>query len=93
MSSGHKRQIVESLVVEGRCSGRAAGRHFGLPRSTFFYEAKEPNPWLSPRKSPNVVGRAPQQDCRPRLRTDIMYGPGTLCMTRLFAEESCGCSR
>lgn len=43
---------------------------------------------LSLRKIPNVIGRAPQQDCLPRLRADIMCEPGTLCMTRLFAEES-----
>ena len=47
MSPGHKRQIVESLVIAGRCSGRAACRHFGLHRSTFSYEAKEPDAWLA----------------------------------------------
>lgn len=45
MSPGHKRQIVERLVIAGRCSGRAACRHFGLHRSTFSYEAKEPDAW------------------------------------------------
>jgi hypothetical protein len=47
MSPGHKRQIVESLVIAGRCSRRAACRHFGLHRSTFSYEAKEPDAWLA----------------------------------------------
>jgi hypothetical protein len=47
MSPGHKRQIVESLVIAGRCSGRAACRHFGLHRSTFSYEAKVPDTWLA----------------------------------------------
>ena len=47
MSPGHKRQIVESLVIAGRCSGRTACRHFGLHRSTFSYEAKEPDAWLA----------------------------------------------
>jgi hypothetical protein len=43
--------IVESLVVEERGNGRAGCRHFGLPRSTFFYQAKEPTPWLSASKA------------------------------------------
>ena len=43
MSPGHKRQIVESLVTGGQCSARAACRHFELHRSTFAYEAKEPD--------------------------------------------------
>ncbi|MEO1834154.1 MAG: IS3 family transposase [Akkermansiaceae bacterium] len=47
MSPGHKRQIVERLVIAGRCSGRAACRHFGLHRSTFSYKAKEPDAWLA----------------------------------------------
>jgi hypothetical protein len=47
MSPGHKRQIVEQLVARGRCSGRAACRHFGLHRSTFAYQAKEPDAWLA----------------------------------------------
>ena len=47
MSPGHKRQIVESFVSSGRCSSRAACRHFGLHRSTFGYEAKEPDAWLA----------------------------------------------
>lgn len=51
MSPGHKRQIVEELVVGGRCSARAACRHFGLHRSTFAYQAKEPDAWLARLKS------------------------------------------
>jgi transposase InsO family protein len=47
MSPGHKRQIAEELVSGGRCSGRAACRHFGLHRSTFAYEAKQPDAWLA----------------------------------------------
>ena len=47
MSPGHKRQIAESFVTVGRCTARAACRHFGLHRSTFAYNAKEPAAWLS----------------------------------------------
>jgi hypothetical protein len=43
MSPGHKRQIVESLVTGEQCSARAACRHFELHRSTFAYQAKEPD--------------------------------------------------
>ena len=46
MSPGHKRQIAESLVKQGQCSERSACRHFGMRRSTFQYEAKQPNAWL-----------------------------------------------
>jgi len=46
VSPGHKRQIAESFVRAGHCSQRTACRHFGLHRSTFQYEAKEPNAWL-----------------------------------------------
>ena len=41
MSPGHKRQIAEKLVSGGRCTARAACRHFGLHRSTFAYRAKQ----------------------------------------------------
>lgn len=51
MSPGHKRQIVEELVAGGRCTARAACRHFGLHRSTFAYQAKEPDAWLARLKS------------------------------------------
>ena len=51
MSPGHKRQIAEEFVSGGRCTGRAACRHFGLHRSTFAYRAKQPNAWLSKLKS------------------------------------------
>ena len=51
MSPGHKRQIVEGLVARGRCTARAACRHFELYRSTFSYKAKEPNAWLARLKS------------------------------------------
>lgn len=51
MSPGHKRQVAESMVAEGRCSERTACRHFGLHRSTFQYEAKEPDAWLARLKS------------------------------------------
>ena len=43
MSPGHKRQIAEEFVSGGRCTVRAACRHFGLHRSTFAYEAKQPD--------------------------------------------------
>ena len=51
MSPGHKRQIVEELVGVGCCTARAACRHFGLNRSTFAYQAKEPDAWLARLKS------------------------------------------
>lgn len=47
MSPGHKRQIAEDLVSRGKCTERAACRHFGLHRSTFAYEAKQPDAWLA----------------------------------------------
>ena len=47
MSPGHKRQIVEEFVAPGRCSGRAACRHFSLHCSTFAYEAKQPDASLA----------------------------------------------
>jgi len=47
VSPGHKRQVVQSLVDRGRCTARAACRHFGLHRSTFRYVAKQPNAWLA----------------------------------------------
>ena len=47
MSPGHKRQIAGIFVNRGLCSERAACRHFGLHRSTFQYEAKQPNAWVA----------------------------------------------
>ena len=47
VSPGHKRQIAGIFVNRGLCSERAACRHFGLHRSTFQYEAKQPNAWLA----------------------------------------------
>lgn len=47
MSPGHKRQIAGIFVNRGLCRERAACRHFGLHRSTFQYEAKQPNAWLA----------------------------------------------
>jgi transposase InsO family protein len=47
MSPGHKRQIAEEFVSGGRCTARAACRHFGLHRSTFAHEAKQPDAWLA----------------------------------------------
>lgn len=51
MSPGHKRQVAETLVNRGRCSERAACRHFGLHRSTFAYKAKQPDAWLAKLKA------------------------------------------
>ncbi len=47
MSPGHKRQVSEEFVSGGRCTARATCRHFGLHRSTFAYEAKQPDAWLA----------------------------------------------
>lgn len=46
MSPSHKREVAKRMVGEGRCTARAACRHFGLHRSTFSYRAKTPSPWL-----------------------------------------------
>jgi len=51
VSPGHKRQIIQSLVDRGRCTIRAACRHFGLHRSTFRYVAKQPDAWLAKLKT------------------------------------------
>lgn len=45
VSTGHRPQIAESFVKQGKCSERVACRHFGLRRSTFKYEAKERIHW------------------------------------------------
>jgi len=47
VSPAHKRQIAGIFVNRGLCSERSACRHFGLHRSTFQYEAKQPNAWLA----------------------------------------------
>jgi putative transposase len=47
VSPGHKCQIAGIFVNRGLCRERAACRHFGLHRSTFQYEAKQPNAWLA----------------------------------------------
>ncbi len=47
VSPAHKREMAQTLVSQGRCSARAACRHFGLHRSTFGYQAKEAAPWLA----------------------------------------------
>jgi len=47
VSPGHKCQIAGIFVNRGLCSERAACRHLGLHRSTFQYEAKQPNAWLA----------------------------------------------
>lgn len=46
MSPSHKREVAQRMVSEGRCTARAACRHFGLHRSTFSYESKGPGEWL-----------------------------------------------
>lgn len=46
MSPGHKRQMAGSFVAEGRCSQRRACRYFRLHRSTFRYQAREPDAWM-----------------------------------------------
>lgn len=45
MSPGHKRQVAAGFVRRGRCSGRKACRYFRLHRSTYRYNAKEPDAW------------------------------------------------
>ena len=47
VSPAHKRELAQTLVSQGKCSARAACRHFGLHRSTFGYQAKEAAPWLA----------------------------------------------
>ncbi len=47
MSPGHKRQIIVARVNRGRCTAREACRSFGLHRSTFGYEAKQPDAWMA----------------------------------------------
>ncbi len=46
MSPGHKRQVALGFVSRGRCSGREACRYFKLHRSTYRYQAREPNAWM-----------------------------------------------
>ncbi len=51
MSPGHKRQIAQAFVDQGRCTIRAVCRHFQLHRSTFRYQAKQPDAWLAKLKT------------------------------------------
>jgi len=51
VSPGHKRQIAQAFVDQGRCTIRAVCRHFQLHRSTFRYQAKQPDAWLAKLKS------------------------------------------
>ena len=51
MSPGHKRQIIVAMVDRGRCTAREACRHFGLHRSTFSYDAKQPDAWMAKLKA------------------------------------------
>ena len=51
MSPGHKRQIIVAMVNRGRCTAREACRHFCLHRSTFGYEAKQPDAWMAKLKA------------------------------------------
>jgi hypothetical protein len=46
VSPGHRRQVAEQFVSDERCSGRQACRYFRLHRSTFRYQAREPNAWM-----------------------------------------------
>lgn len=46
VSLGHKRQVAQSLVEQGRCTARTVCRHFGIHHSTFKYQANEPDSWL-----------------------------------------------
>jgi putative transposase len=51
VSPGHKRQIAQAFVDQGRCTIRAVCRHFQLHRSTFRYQAKQPDAWLAKLKA------------------------------------------
>ena len=51
MSPGHKRQIAQAFVDQGRCTIRAVCRHFQMHRSTFRYRAKHPDAWLAKLKT------------------------------------------
>jgi putative transposase len=45
VNPGHKRQVAQGFVAEGRCSGPTACQYFSLHRSTYRYAAKELNGW------------------------------------------------
>jgi transposase-like protein len=51
MSPGHKKQIIVAMVNRGCCTAREACRHYGLPSSTFCYEAKQPDAWMAKLKA------------------------------------------
>jgi ABC-type transport system substrate-binding protein len=51
MSAGHKRQIIVATVDRGRFTTREACRHFGLHRSSFSYDAKQPDAWMAKLKA------------------------------------------
>ena len=46
MSPGHKRQVAGGFVERGRCSARQVCRYFRLQRSSFRYQAREPDAWM-----------------------------------------------
>jgi len=45
VNPGHKRQVAQGFVAEGRCSGPTACQYFSLHRSTYRDAAKELNGW------------------------------------------------
>lgn len=82
VSHGLKRQIAESFVKQGKCSERIACRHFGLHRSTFQYEAKQPDAWLARLKT--VVRRLSRENPEfgyPKI-THLLKGEGWQVGTR-----------
>lgn len=83
MSPGHKRQIAQAFVDQGRCTIRVVCRHFQLHRSTFRYQAKQPNAWLAKLKT--ALRRL--SNAHPEL--------GYLKITRLLKKEGwrVGCRR
>jgi len=46
VSPAHKREVAESMVREGKCSGRQVCRYFRMNRSSYRYQAKEPSVWM-----------------------------------------------
>ena len=90
MSPGHKRQIAEAFVAGGRCSARSACRHFGLHRSTFAYQAKQPDAWLARLKSAlrRVSNRYPEMGYPKvtRLLKNEGWRVGTRMVQRLRRE-------
>ena len=90
MSPGHKRQIIEELVTRGRCTARAACRHFELHRSTFAYKAKEPDAWLAKLKAAlrRVSNQHPEMGYTKitKLLKDEGWKVGTRVVQRLRSE-------